>query len=390
MAQKAQAAEAGLLRVLHIVVNMNRGGAETLLMNLYRNTDRRIVQFDFLTCKEGVFDDEIRELGGRIHRIPYVSEAGHSGYVKALQAFYATHPEYKVVHSHLDKMSGLPLSVAHKFEIPVRIAHSHNTQSEGGTLARLYKWIVGTRITPHATHMLACSQAAAKWLFTSKSEQAVILPNGIDVEQFTYRADIRREVRSELGLPEGTFVIGHVGRFAQQKNHGFLLELFSRFHDQVADSVLVLVGVGPLQEEMQKRVEASGLADHVRFLGARSDVARLLQGMDTFVFPSLHEGLGIVIIEAQAAGLPCLISDSIPQEADLGFGFVEALPLTTSAKWMEKLILLVTEDRSRIVSAGDIADKGYDIKQTAKQIQDFYVTVSVGGAKDEKTDRIHS
>ncbi len=174
------------LRVLHVVVNMNRGGAETLIMNLYRNIDRTKVQFDFLTCKEGVFDSEIHEMGGKIHRIPYVTEVGHSGYVKELDLFFKEHPDYEIVHSHLDKMSGLVLRAAKKAEIPVRIAHSHNTQSEGGIGAKGYKWLVGRYINWNATHMFACSEVAAKWLFGSQAHKASILKNGIECDKFQF------------------------------------------------------------------------------------------------------------------------------------------------------------------------------------------------------------
>ena len=198
----------GPIRILHVVVNMNRGGAETLIMNLYRNMDRSKVQFDFLTCREGAFDEEIAAMGGRIHRIPYVTDVGHFGYVKALDAFFTSHPEYKIVHSHMDKMSGLVLRSAKKAGIPIRIAHSHNTSSEGGTATKVYKSYAGKFILPNASHLLACSNLAANWLFEKKANQARILKNGIDCDQFAFSAEVRKQVREELKLLAWQFCNG--------------------------------------------------------------------------------------------------------------------------------------------------------------------------------------
>lgn len=241
------------LRVLHVVVNMNRGGAETLIMNLYRNIDRSKVQFDFLTCKEGVFDEEIVKLGGKVHRISYVTDVGHRGYIKALNTFFSSHPQYKIVHSHMDKMSGLVLRSAKKARVPVRIAHSHNTSSEGGATAKIYKWYAGKSIGTCATHLLACSNAAARWLFADKADTAKILKNGIDCDRFLFRPEIRKQVRKELQIEQEAFVIGHVGRFAYQKNHTYLIDLFAQLTQFRPNSILLLAGEGPLRLEMEKK-----------------------------------------------------------------------------------------------------------------------------------------
>lgn len=241
------------LRVLHVVVNMNRGGAETLIMNLYRNIDRSKVQFDFLTCKEGVFDKEIVKLGGEVHRIPYVTDVGHRGYIKALNTFFNSHPQYKIIHSHMDKMSGFVLRSAKKARVPVRIAHSHSTSSEGGAIAKIYKWYAGAFITSCATHFLACSVAAAQWLFANRESATKILKNGIECDEFTFNPDIRAQVRKELNLHGDVFVIGHVGRFAHPKNHTFLIDIFAQLIEYRPNSILLLVGDGPLRLEMKKK-----------------------------------------------------------------------------------------------------------------------------------------
>ncbi|MEK5302711.1 MULTISPECIES: glycosyltransferase family 1 protein [unclassified Bacillus (in: firmicutes)] len=364
------------LRVLHVVVNMNRGGAETLIMNLYRNIDRSKVQFDFLTCKEGVFDEEIVKLGGEIHRIPYITNVGHRGYIKALDNFFTSHQEYRIVHSHMDKMSGFVLRSAKKARVPVRIAHSHNTSSEGGATAKIYKWYAGKSIGTCATHLLACSNAAARWLFADKADTAKILKNGIDCDRFLFRPEIRKQVRKELQIEQEAFVIGHVGRFAYQKNHTYLIDLFAQLTQFRPNSILLLAGEGPLRLEMEKKVKDLNMENHIRFLGVRSDIERILQAFDVFVFPSIHEGLPVTLVEAQGVGLPCIISDAITKEVDLGMNLVEHFPLTDKLAWIEKMKRLETSNCSRNISAQLLLEKGYDIKHTAELTQGFYSVLS--------------
>ena len=364
------------LRILHVVVNMNRGGAETLIMNLYRNLDRTKVQFDFLTCKEGVFDEEIVELGGKVHRVPYITDVGHMGYMKALNTFFASHQEYRIVHSHMDKMSGFVLRSAKKAGIPIRIAHSHNTSSEGGAAAKMYKWYAGKFISSCATHLLACSNAAAQWLFVDQAGTARILKNGIECDRFAFSSNIRKQVREELQLHEDTFVVGHVGRFAHQKNHSFLIDIFAQLIKLKPNSILLLAGDGPLRIESEKKVEELNLRNNVKFLGIRSDIEKLLQAFDVFVFPSVHEGLPVTIIEAQGAGLPCMISDAITEEVDMGMNLVEHFPLTDKKIWIEKLKSISVRSLPRDILDQALSKKGYDIKNTAELTQDFYLAVS--------------
>ncbi|QWH29830.1 glycosyltransferase family 1 protein [Bacillus mycoides] len=364
------------LRVLHVVVNMNRGGAETLIMNLYRNIDRSKVQFDFLTCKEGVFDEEIVKLGGEIHRIPYVTDVGHRGYIKALNTFFSSHPQYKIVHSHMDKMSGFVLRSAKKAGIPVRIAHSHSTSSEGGTIAKVYKWYAGAFIIPCATHFLACSIAAAQWLFPDRASTTEIFKNGIECAKFAFSSEIREQVRKELKLHEDAFVIGHVGRFAYPKNHTFLIDIFAQLIESRPKSILLLVGDGPLRVEMEKKAEKLNLTNRVKFLGIRSDINRLLQAFDIFVFPSIYEGLPVTLIEAQGAGLPCVISDNITQDVNLGLDLVEQCSLLDVREWIGKLQSIADRKISRSIAQFVLAEKGYDIKNITGFTQKFYVAVS--------------
>ncbi len=358
-----------------MVVNMNRGGAETLIMNLYRNIDRTKVQFDFLTCKAGVFDSEIRQLGGNVYRIPYVTDVGHSGYIRALKQFLTANREYKIIHSHMDKMSGFVLQAAKKVNIPIRIAHSHNTESEGRLAQKAYKCFAGGYVTSSATHLYACSHAAANWLFGEKSKQAFILKNGIEADKFQYSQNIREKMRRELKINDDCFVLGHVGRFTQQKNHHFLLDIFVSLNKEVPNSILLLVGDGPLKPKIIERIEKLKLTDNVKLVGIREDIDQLLQAFDLFLFPSLHEGLPVTLIEAQGAGLPCVIADTITNEVDLGIHLVQHLPLADKAIWLKQIIHLANEKRSRTIKQEALALKGYDIRKTAKQTEASYLSL---------------
>lgn len=363
------------LRILHAVVNMNRGGAETLIMNLYRNIDRSKVQFDFLTCKEGVFDSEILSMGGKIHRIPYVTDVGHAGYVRELNLFFQRNTNYKIVHSHMDKMSGLILRAAEKVKIPVRIAHSHSTKSEGGLPSKIYKWYVGNYIKHYANHQYACSNAAGNWLFTDKFKEIFVLKNGIDLEKFQFSSDVRNQIRNELQLDEASVVLGHVGRFSFPKNHLFLLEVFDDLIKFLPNSKLVLVGEGTLKPKIEEKIRNLQLEENVILLGVRDDVHLILQALDLFVFPSLFEGLPVTLIEAQGAGLPCVISDSITEEVDMGIGLIQYLSLDNKKIWIESILNVVNRKSSRIITENTFNQRGYNIRKTAELTQDTYIAL---------------
>lgn len=362
------------LRVLHVVVNMNRGGAETLIMNLYRNIDRSKVQFDFLTCKEGVFDSEIVTMGGKVHRIPYITEAGHRGYLQGLDKFLKR-SSYQIVHAHMDKMSGFVLRSAKKADIPIRIVHSHNTRSEGGFVSQVYKWYAGNNIKPNATHLYACSEAAARWLYGNDMHKSFILKNGIVTDKFQYTTDTREQIRKALQIDKDTLVLGHVGRFSHQKNHLFLLDVFARVKKELPNSVLILAGDGLFKARIIEKIKALNLENDVKLLGVREDVNVLLQAFDLFVFPSLHEGLPVTLIEAQGSGLPCLIANTITKEVDMGVGMVDFLPITDRTIWVKKVMTIAKVDQSRTIAQNALAKNGYDIRKTAKLAQTSYLSL---------------
>ncbi len=360
------------LRVLHAVVNMNRGGAETMIMNLYRNIDRTKIQFDFLTSKAGVFDEEIRQMGGRIHRIPYVTEAGPVRYFFLLKTFFNEN-DYIIVHAHMDKMSGQILAAAKQAGVPVRIAHSHNTSSEGSVLVKLYKQFAGSLIGPSATHLFACSEEAGKWLFGKKHVETVLMKNGIEAQKFFYSDIVRSRLRERLGFEEDDIILGHIGRFQKQKNHSFLIETFNELLQQQKQVYLLLIGDGEYKDRIHEQVRSKGIEQHVHFLGIREDIHELLQVIDLFVFPSLHEGLPLTLIEAQSAGVPCLVSDQITKEVDLKLNLVTFLPIHDHELWVREIQRIANSSAERRSEPEAIRAHGYDIHTTADGTQENYL-----------------
>ena len=356
------------IRVLHVVTYMGRGGLETMLMNYYRSIDRTKVQFDFLTHREfeADYDAEILSMGGRIYRLPNLNPFSKT-YLSALDRFFGEHPEYRIVHSHLDCMSAIPLKYAKKHGVPVRIAHAHNS-NQARDAKYLLKLLYKGRIAPNATRLFACSEEAGRWMFGGKD--FCVLNNAINARKYTFDADIRREVRRELDLPEDALVVGHVGRFDPQKNHSFLIRIFEKMP---GDARLLLVGDGALRAAAEQLAEDLGIRDRIMFVGVRSDVDRLLQAMDVFLFPSLFEGLPVSIIEAQAAGLPCLISDKVPIECKKT-ELVTQLPLDEDPEaWAEAV--LDAAQTPRTDTHPQLCAAGFDIRANAEWLMDFYLTL---------------
>lgn len=357
------------IRVLHVVTYMGRGGLETMLMNYYRHMDRSKVQFDFLTHRDfrADYDDEIESLGGKIYRLPRLVPWSRS-YLKALREFFVSHPEYKIVHVHQDCLSSVILKMAKKCGVPVRIGHSHNS-SQDKNLKYLIKLFYKRKIPANATQLFACGKEAGDWMFNGASYR--VLNNAIDSNQYTFNAESRAQMRSELGISDDAFVVGHVGRFHLQKNHAFLLDVFAEVKRMKANTVLLLVGDGNLRAEMEQKAESLDISDSVIFTGVRSDVPDLMRAMDCFVFPSFYEGLGIVAVEAQAAGLSCVVSSGVPTECDVS-PLIEHLPLNSGASmWAARV--LAQCGRVRLNTTEDIIRAGYDIKANAEWLQNYYL-----------------
>ena len=358
------------MRVLQVVTNMDRGGLETMLMNYYRHMDREKVQFDFLVHRQerAAYDGEIEALGGKIYRLPRLVPWSKS-YLSALNCFFDEHPELKIVHVHQDCLSAVILKAAQQHNVPIRIAHSHNS-SQDKNVKYLLKLLYMRSIPKYATHLFACSTAAGDWMF--HGSQYRLLANAVDTEQFSFSTDQAAKVREALGLDENCFLIGHIGRFWIQKNHSFLVDIFAKIAAHDSDAKLLLVGDGSMLLEIKEKVASLNLSDKVIFTGVRSDIPDLMQAMDIFVLPSLYEGLPVTMVEAQASGLPCIISDKVPPECILTEGLVDVMPLSAGAEaWADAI--LEKRNIPRTGRSAEIAAHGFDITTEAVKLQEFYL-----------------
>jgi glycosyltransferase involved in cell wall biosynthesis len=330
------------IRVLQVVTIMNRGGLETMLMNYYRRMDRSRIQFDFMVHRQekGHYDDEIVNMGGRIIRMPQIRPGNYQLYFKKLEGFFKTHKEYKVVHSHINENSSFVLRAAKKHGIPCRIAHSH--LSDLGLDIKLpFRLYARYSMKDYPNKYFACSRNAGKWLKT---------------------------VRKELGI-QNELVIGHIGRFNKQKNHEFLIDIFRAVSEVNPDAILLLAGDGDLRRKIENKVNRLGLRSQVKFLGVRNDINSIMQAMDLFLFPSLFEGLPVVLVEAQAAGLKCIVADTITRECDIT-GRVEFLSLNEPPeKWANQVLSSTYEhaDTEKLISLN-----GYNTATMSKWLADFY------------------
>ena len=313
----------GPLRVLHVVGQMNRGGVETWLVQLLRVADPRELRMDFLVsfAAPGAYDEEIARLGGAV--VPCERPAAPARYARTLRRVLRERGPYHVVHAHLHHFSGLPLALAARAGVPVRVAHSHlDTRQLDATAAlprRAYLSLMNGALRRWATHGLAASDVAAEALFGPRwreDPRFSIVRCGLDFSPF--RAHLEpRHVRASLGVAPDALLVGHVGRFDPQKNHRFVLQIFEALARRAPQAVLVLVGAGPLRAAVEEEARSRGLGGKVVFAGVRPDVPDVLRSLDLFLFPSLREGLPLSILEAQAAGLPIVLSDAITREVEL-------------------------------------------------------------------------
>lgn len=359
-----------MIRILQVVTYMGRGGLETMLMNYYRNIDRSKVQFDFLVHRdfEADYDKDILSLGGKIYHVSRLVPWSKV-YKNELCRFFIEHPEYKIVHVHQDCLSSVALQCAEKSGIPVRIAHSHNSNQDKN-LKYLIKKYYMKKIPKYATDLFACSSDAGNWMFNGHDYK--ILTNAIDTKKYKYSASVAEQVKTEFGIGKNDLVIGHVGRFNPQKNHVFLIDVFAECVKLNPEAKLLLVGDGAGKAKIQEKIKKLGIDKKVIFAGIRSDVERLLQAMDVFVFPSLYEGLPVTMVEAQAAGLPCVISDKVPEECIMTEGLVAVKSLSDSVEnWAE--CILSKKDTVRQDVSNDIKNRGFDIKSASKWLEEFYI-----------------
>lgn len=360
------------IRVLQITGAMGSGGLETMIMNWYRNIDRTKVQFDFLVHHQEkcFYDDEIEKMGGRIFHMSLSNDHNLLKYKKDLKAFFEEHgQEYTVVHGHHSTYGVFYFKAAKKAGIPIRISHSHIasfTKSIQGYifsfLSRLYK--------KYANIHFACSRAAGDYMYGNGSDYQII-NNGIDTEMFHFSKEKRQEYRKKLNA-EGKTLLVHVGRFHDQKNHTFLLDIFAEYKKINPCSLLVMIGIGPLQEQMKQKAARLNLSDSALFLDQKSNVYDYLSAADVFVFPSLYEGLPLTLVEAQCSGLPIVCSDTVTDETKLT-DYYYALSLEQSpTEWANTIEKVTNLEIDRGMAACIVRKCDYDCKGVVNAITERY------------------
>ena len=368
------------IRILQIGMTKNIGGLETYLMQQFAHLDKTKVTYDFVNITsedEIVFKDKILQAGSHIYGVRSRHSNPIRHYWQWIILLHRIAKNYKAIVLNSNSITYVfPLRIARFFGIPMRIMHSHNSgfEQEIGFAKKAIMKMNRCLLKSGATDYFACSQLAGKWMFGEKTPFTVI-PNAIDCSKFCFDSEIRNEMRKSLHI-EDKFVVGHVGRFTYQKNHGFLIDVFNEIHKINPKAVLLLIGdaVGNMSyyEKAKQKVQQYGLTGCVQFLGMRNDVPLLMQAMDCFVFPSKFEGLGIVGVEAQAAGLPCFFSDTITREVGLT-ELAHFVSLKDSSEdWAKKITVAHTVNRKEAVN--QVKAAGYEIESVAQKVQDFYLT----------------
>lgn len=359
-----------MIRVLHMLGSLNFGGSQTMLLNIYRSMDREQVQFDIIIDHKDdlLLAPEFEKLGSRIFVLPAFTGSNIREVRSAWSLFFKEHSEYKILHSHVRSYASIYLPIAKRNGLKT-IIHSHNT-SNGTGMKSAVKKIMQFPLRYQADYLMACSREAGKWLFGTKACEKtnyIFLPNAIDIERFRFAEAVRVAYRKELGV-EDKLVLGHVGRFHEAKNHMFLLDIFANLCVQRSDAVLLLVGDGELREKILLKIHDLKLDGRVILTGNRNDVPQLMQAMDVFVFPSLWEGLPVAVVEAQAAGLPCFISDNISNDVAIS-SLVKQLPSDDLSLWVNAIL---EKEIKREEVLESIKAAGFDIKNSAKMLEKFY------------------
>ncbi len=353
------------IRVAQILNRMDNGGIEAVVLNYYRHIDRKEFQFDFFFDEESFlpYREEMMELGAGLFPLPpYTHQADYQKKLeKALRA-----GRYDIAHVHMNTMSVFALTAAKRAGIPVRICHNHSTADRREGKRALLKILLRPWNRLPATHLFACGKQAGEWMYGRRAIEegkVFILPNAIETERFAYDAEARKAVREELEISENAFVVGHIGRFMTQKNHEGLLKVFQSLYEERKDAILLLVGEGEREERIRELAREMRIENRVVFAGVRKDIQRVYSAMDVFCLPSLYEGFPVVLLEAQANGLPVVCSDNVSAEVCLT-GLVRQLPLEKEALWTETML---KAKRKQVVLPEE-----YEIGKTAERLEKKY------------------
>lgn len=359
----------GPIRIAHVMGKMAGGGVEAFVMNYYRHVNRDLIQFDFIIDADSTIVpfEEIQEYGGRIFRIPPYQHLVE--YQKGLRKLF-DQQNWTIIHSHINTLSLFPLRIAKKKGIPIRIAHSHATMGRGEVKRNAMKLALRPFANVYATDRLACSNYAGEWLF-GKRKSFTVIPNAIDVSLFQFNASVREDVRRTWNISPDCYVVGSVGRMVTTKNQEFLIEAFSKLQSLLPNSLLLIAGSGPLRDMLEEKANKLRVDEKVLFLGQIENVNTLYHAMDAFVLPSLYEGFGMALLEAQVAGLPCVVSDRVSSEVVLS-NQCTCLPLEIGAQQWAREILRYRGSHERTCKV-DKKFEMYDIKKAAERLQDYYL-----------------
>ncbi len=362
-------------RVLQVIGGLDNGGSQAMILNIYRKIDREKIQFDFIVDHpdELYFADEVIALGGKIHIMPTFTGFNLPEILRAWNNFFISNPEYKIIHAHVRSYASIFLSIAKKHGL-VTISHSHNTSSGKGFKAAV-KNFLQIRLRYVADYMMSCSYQAGVWLFGKRaadSKRHFVVNNAVDVSKYVYSKARSDEQREKWRIPMDAFVVGHVGRFSEVKNHSFIIDVFAEVLKKEPNAFLLLVGDGETLEQTKQKASELCVIDKVVFTGQSKDVAELLSAMDVLVFPSLYEGLPVTLIEAQGTDLPCVVSDAVDEKSNIGGDFVRLSLEDSAEKWAIAVINAKKEQRCDKTEL--IVKNGYDISQTSEWIEEFYLS----------------
>ena len=355
-----------MIRVLMIGMHDKIGGVETFLMNYYRNIDRSKVQFDFINMFDKLcFQDEIIELGGKIYQVPNVKR-NPLGYYKKIKGIIQKN-SYEIIHINMLSMANvLPILAAKKAGAKHIIVHSHNTNIPNGMIRKILDKINKKIVLKNTTDLFACSKVAGIWMF-GKNKEFKVINNAVDIKKFEFDEEKRKKMRKQLKI-ENKFVIGHVGRFCEQKNHEFLIEIFRKISQERQDAVLLLIGEGELKNKIKDKVKKYNLQKKVIFLDPVSNVNDYFQAMDVFLLPSKFEGLPVVGVEAETSGLMVVTSNNVSRELPIR-ELSKYCSLENIEEWCSILKDDMPERKDRTI---EIIEANYSIKEETKKIEKMY------------------
>lgn len=357
------------MKILHVVGRMNMGGAETFLMNILRNIDRSKNQFIFLCYFDGSYDyeEEIRHLGGKIVRIADTRTSNPLRFVKDIEKVIRDE-QIDIVHSHVDFSSGYAMLAAKNASVGIRIAHAHSASTSPSANAARIIWlkILKQVMIVNSTNLVACGDAAGRFMFGDKPFQ--VIRNGINIQRFEFSTSVRSTMRKKLGISENDTVLLHIGRFEAVKNHTFLIDVFAAYRSMDSSARLILLGDGRLIDDVKSQIEALGLGDCVYLMGNQGNTEDYYSASDVFVMPSLYEGLPVTLIEAQANGLQCLVSDGIDKASS--YGLIDFFPLEKSADdWSRRI---KKHSKHKRGPANRQLVQEYSINEVIKQLERIY------------------